>query len=93
MTYAGGTIYTQTFSGTGCLMLSKTLRANGATQVVTTTGAMSGHGTSANTTTTITGVNYATADTTLTATLIANFVTSPVADLWITLNYYDVTVE
>ena len=93
VTYAGGTIYTQTFSGTVCLMVSKTLRANGATQVVTTTGAMSGHGTSANTTTTITGVNYATADTTLTATLIANFVTSPVADLWITLNYYDVTVE
>jgi hypothetical protein len=93
VTYAGGTIYTQTFSGTGCLMLSKVIRANGPTQVVTTTGAMSGHGTSANTTTTITSVNYATADTTLTATLIANFVASPVADLWITLNYYDVTVE
>lgn len=93
VTYAGGTIYTQTFSGTGCLMLSKVIRANGPTQVVTTTGAMSGHGTSANTTTTITSVNYATADTTLTATLIANFAASPVADLWITLNYYDVTVE
>ena len=91
--YAGGTIYTQTFSNTGCLMLSKILRANGPTQVVTTTAAMSGHGSSANTTTTITGVNYATADTTLTATLIANFVSAPVADLWITLNYYDVTVE
>lgn len=93
VTYASGTIYTQTFSNTGCLMLSKILRANGPTQVVTTTAAMSGHGTSANTTTTITGVNYATADTTLTATLIANFVSAPVADLWITLNYYDVTVE
>lgn len=93
VTYASGTIYAQTFSNTGCLMLSKIIRANGATQVVTTTGAMSGHGTSTNTTTTITGVNYATADTTLTATLIANFVTAPVADLWITLNYYDVTVE
>lgn len=91
--YAGSAIYTQTFSNTGCLMLNKVIRANGPTQVVTTAGAMSGHGTSTNTTTTIPSVNYATANTTLTATLIANFVTAPVADLWITLNYYDVTVE
>jgi hypothetical protein len=91
VTYAGGTIYQQTFSGTGCLMLNKILVANGATQVVTTTGAMSGHGASGNTTTTITGVNYATADTTLTVTLVQNG--TALANTWTSLDYYDVTVE
>ncbi|CAB4146795.1 hypothetical protein UFOVP496_24 [uncultured Caudovirales phage] len=91
VTYAGGTIYQQTFSGTGCLMLNKIIVANGATQVVTTTGAMSGHGVSGNTTTTITGVNYATADTTLIATLVQNG--TSLANTWTSLDYYDVSVE
>jgi hypothetical protein len=91
VTYAGGTIYQQTFSGTGCLMLNKIVVANGPTQVVTTTAAMSGHGVSGNTTTTISSVNYATADTTLTATLVQNGAT--LANTWTSLDYYDVTVE
>jgi len=91
VTYAGGTIYQQTFSGTGCLMLNKIIVANGPTQVVTTTSAMSGHGVSANTTTTISSVNYATADTTLTATLVQNG--AALANTWTSLDYYDVTVE
>jgi hypothetical protein len=91
VTYAGGTIYSQTFSGTGCLMLNKVIIANGPTQCVTTTAAMSGHGTSANTTTTIPSVNYATADTTLTATLVQNG--AALANTWTSLDYYDVTVE
>jgi hypothetical protein len=72
-------------------MLNKIIVANGPTQVVTTTAAMSGHGASGNTTTTITSVNYATADTTLLATLVQNG--AALANTWTSLDYYDVTVE
>ena len=90
LTYVNGTAYSQGLTNTGCLALNKIFVANGATQVVTTNSGMTGHGSTANATTTILGVNYATADTTLALTVT---MAGTVADNFVTLDYYDVTVE
>jgi len=90
LTYALGNAYSQPLTNTGCLALNKIFVANGATQVVTTNSGLTGHGSTANATTTITGVNYATADTTLALTVT---MAGTLGDNFVTLDYYDVTVE